>query len=92
MPTTREIAAACGCSQPTVSYALNNHPKIPAETRARVLRVARSLGWRPNAFASAYMAHLRTRREPSFQAALAFLIANRESGRIEDQLMHMRRH
>lgn len=92
MPTTREIAAACGCSQPTVSYALNNHPKIPAETRARVLRVARSLGWRPNAFASAYMAHLRTRRAPAFQAGLAFLIANRESGRIEDQLMHMRRH
>lgn len=92
MPTTREIAAACGCSQPTVSYALNNHPKITAETRARVLRVARSLGWRPNAFASAYMAHLRTRRAPAFQAALAFLIANRESGRIDDQLMHMRRH
>lgn len=92
MPTTREIAAACGCSQPTVSYALNNHPKIPAKTRDRVLRAARSLGWRPNAFASAYMAHLRTRRAPAFQAALAFLVANRESGRIEDQLMHMRRH
>lgn len=92
MPTTREIAAACGCSQPTVSYALNNNPKIPAETRARVMRAARSLGWRPNAFASAYMAHLRTRRAPSFHASLAFLVANRESGRIEDQLMHMRRH
>ena len=92
MPTTREIAAACGCSQPTVSYALNNHPKIPAETRKRVLKVARSLGWRPNAFASAYMAHLRTRRTPSFHASLAFLVANSESGRIKDQLLHMRRH
>lgn len=92
MPTTREIAAACGYSQPTVSYALNGHPKIPATTRERVLAVARELGWRPNAFASAYMAHLRTRRTPVFQATLAFLVANRQSGEIGDQGMHMRRH
>ncbi|RRJ94531.1 LacI family transcriptional regulator [Opitutaceae bacterium TAV4] len=92
MPTTREIAAACGCSQPTVSYALNGHPKIPAATRERVLTAARKLGWRPNAFASAYMAHLRTRRTPVFQATLAFLVANRQSGRIGDQGMHMQRH
>lgn len=92
MPTTREIAAACGCSQPTVSYALNGHPKIPAETRKRIQTVARSLGWRPNAFASAYMAHLRTRRAPAFQATLAFLVANKQSGRISDQLMHIQRH
>ncbi|EIP98161.1 transcriptional regulator [Opitutaceae bacterium TAV1] len=92
MPTTREIAAACGCSQTTVSFALNAHPKIPAATRTRVLAAARKLGWRPNAFASAYMAHLRTQRRPMFQATLAFLVSNRRSGRIRDQGMHMQRH
>jgi len=92
MPTTREIAVACSCSQSTVSLALNGHPKIPPATRARVLAVARELGWRPNAFASAYMAQLRTQRRAVFQATLAFLIANRESGRIEDQPMHIQRH
>lgn len=92
MPTTREIAEACNCSQSTVSFALNGHPKISPSTRKKVLTVARELGWRPNAFASAYMAHLRTQKKSVFQATLAFLISNKNSGRIKDQPMHIQRH
>ncbi len=92
MPTLREIAAACDCSHPTVSYALNGHPKISSATRERIRKVACEMGWRPNAFASAYMAQLRTRRSPAFQAALAFLVANKHSGRINDQPYHIQRH
>jgi len=92
MPTTREIAAATGYSQATVSHALNGHPKIPVATREYIYRVAKEKGWQPNAFVSAYMAHLKTKRAPAFQAALAFLLANKQSGEISDQSMHTQRH
>lgn len=92
MPTTREIAAACKCSQATVSYALNGHPKIPPATREQILTTAQRLGWKPNAFASAYMAHLRTQRAPAYQATLAFLITHPRSKYSAGQLMHIQRH
>jgi DNA-binding LacI/PurR family transcriptional regulator len=49
--TMRDIAAVAGVSQSTVSRVLNNAPTqvpIPAETRERVLRAARDVGYRPN--------------------------------------------
>ncbi len=91
-PTTRQIADACGCNQSTVSLALRDNPRIPAGTRKHILAVAERLGWRPNPFASVYMAHLRTTRPPAHQAGIGFLIANRHSGRITDQLLHVQRH
>lgn len=92
MPTTREIAAACGCGQATVSYALNDNPKIAQATRKRIRAVAESLGWRPNALASAYMAHLRMQKKTQFQATLAFLVAHARDWRTNDKLIHLRRH
>ncbi len=92
MPTTREIAAACGCNQSTVSHALRGNPRIPDSTRKRILAVAEGLGWKPNPFASVYMAHLRSTRSPSHQAGIGFLIANAKSGRIADQPIHLQRH
>lgn len=73
-PTYREIARACGVNSSTVSRALNNHPSIPESTRKRVLAAARKLGWQPNPLASAYMAHLRTTRPPSFKAVLGAIL------------------
>ena len=49
--TMRDIAAVAGVSQSTVSRVLNNAPTqvpIAAETRERVLRAARDVGYRPN--------------------------------------------
>jgi DNA-binding LacI/PurR family transcriptional regulator len=50
----RDIAAASGVSQSTVSRVLNNAPTrvpIAAETRERVIQAARQLGYRPNPLA-----------------------------------------
>ena len=47
--TSFDVARASGVSRATVSYVLNNDPRqtIPAETRERVLKAARKLGYRP---------------------------------------------
>ena len=54
MPTTLgDIARALNVSKMTVSRAINNHPEINAETRARVLAAAQKMNYRPNQFARA---------------------------------------
>jgi len=54
MPTTLEdIARALNVSKMTVSRAINNHPEISRETRARILEAARQMNYRPNQFARA---------------------------------------
>lgn len=55
----RRIAAELGVSASTVSLALRNSPKIPEETRERILREARRLGYRPDAKLKELMSHLR---------------------------------
>jgi LacI family transcriptional regulator len=53
--TLAEIAARVGVSATTVSLVLNDKPnsRVGEETRERVLRAARDLGYRPNATARA---------------------------------------
>ena len=48
-----EVAKQAGVSQPTVSLVLSKNPKarVADETRARVLKVAAELGYRPNRLA-----------------------------------------
>src|ERR671921_640135 len=54
MPVTlADIARELGVSKMTVSRAINNHPLINAETRERVLEVARRLNYQPNQHARA---------------------------------------
>ena len=56
MPVTLEdIARALNVSKMTVSRAINNHPEISSETRARILATARKMNYRPNQFARALM-------------------------------------
>ncbi|THF77078.1 LacI family DNA-binding transcriptional regulator [Cohnella fermenti] len=49
----RDIARAAGVSVSTVSKALNEYPSVNAETREKVLRIARELRYEPNAAARA---------------------------------------
>lgn len=51
--TARDVAQRAGVSQPTVSLVLGGNPRarIAADTRARVLRAAEELGYRPNLLA-----------------------------------------
>jgi LacI family transcriptional regulator len=59
MPTTlADIAAELGVSTMTISRAINNHPAIHPDTRARVLAAAQRMNYRPNHFARA----LQTKR------------------------------
>jgi len=54
MPTTlADIARELGVSKMTVSRAINNHPAVKAETRRRVLAVARRMKYQPNQHARA---------------------------------------
>lgn len=93
IPTTRDISQASGYSQSAVSHALRGTHNVSAGTRQKILTVARKMGWRPNPFASAYMAHLRSQRRPRMQqAALAFLISNPLEGRLTGQLPHIQQH
>jgi DNA-binding LacI/PurR family transcriptional regulator len=54
--THAQIARLAGLSRSTVSRALQNHPAIPQETRARIQQLAEKLGYRPNPLVSALMA------------------------------------
>jgi LacI family transcriptional regulator len=50
MTTIRQVAKACGVSPMTVSFVLNNRPgQVSQETRERVLRMVRDMGYRPSA-------------------------------------------
>jgi LacI family transcriptional regulator len=53
MVSLKTIAKACGVSTATVSKALNDHNDISDETKKRVKKAARELGYFPNAAARA---------------------------------------
>ncbi len=58
--TMRDVARECGFSPTTVSIALNDAPLaryLPAETKARIRKAARKLGYRPNPFARSLVSH-----------------------------------
>jgi DNA-binding LacI/PurR family transcriptional regulator len=65
-PTSFDIAAIAGVSQPTVSRALSGNPSVSAETRARVLAAARDLHYTVDKNASGL------RRQHSRTIALLF--------------------
>ena len=51
MVSLKDIASQCNVSVATVSKALNDHSDIGAETKARIRRTAREMGYVPNAAA-----------------------------------------
>ncbi|MEO7276472.1 MAG: LacI family DNA-binding transcriptional regulator [Sphingomicrobium sp.] len=65
-PTSFDIAALAGVSQPTVSRALSGNPSVSAETRARVLAAAEELHYKVDKNASGL------RRQLSRTLALLF--------------------
>ncbi len=69
----KDVAAASGVCQATVSLALRGHPSIPAKTREHILREATRLGYRPNPLISALMASLKTAHPTRTNVTLAYL-------------------
>jgi DNA-binding LacI/PurR family transcriptional regulator len=71
--TQKDVARQAGVTQATVSLALAGHPRIPEETRTRVLEVAAELGYRVDPYLSGLSAHRRKLRPAHFQATLAWV-------------------
>src|SRR6476661_5276370 len=72
-PSLRHVARLAGVSAMTVSRALGNRPRVSAETRAAVRRIAAEIGYRPDPDVAKLMHHLRTRRKLVFQGSVCAL-------------------
>lgn len=55
----RDIAKVSGYSLTSVSFALRGDPRLPEATRAKIVAVAKSLGYRPNARVAELMESVR---------------------------------
>jgi LacI family transcriptional regulator len=76
-PTLRDIALKAGCHYSTVSLALRNHPRIPAETKDRIRAIARELGYRTDAMLAALCAYREMKRPPTEKGVIAWLTNHR---------------
>jgi LacI family transcriptional regulator len=55
----RDIAKVAGVSTSTVGYVLQNHPRVAGETRERVLKIAKDLGYTPDSRIASWMTKVR---------------------------------
>jgi LacI family transcriptional regulator len=69
----RYIAKLAGVSPSAVSLALRDSPRISAETKAKVMSLARELDYEPDARIVHLMRHLRTPREVRQQACFGVI-------------------
>jgi len=53
------IAAAAGVTRAAVSYALRNKPGVSKVTRARILKIAKQMGYSPDARIASWMLRVR---------------------------------
>lgn len=71
--TLRDIAAKAGISHAAVSLALKNSPEVSQETRRRVQKLARQMGYKADPMLSALSSYRMKVRPASFHATLAFI-------------------
>lgn len=67
------VAGACGVSAMTVSRVFRNSPNVSPETRARVLAMAETLGYRPDPQVARLMELVRGHRAKKVRATLALI-------------------
>lgn len=72
-PSQRDIARVAKVTQATVSLALSNHPRVSAEVRERIHKIASKLGYRPDPYLAGLSAYRKQRRRASYQATLGWL-------------------
>ena len=84
--TQRELAQAAGVDVSTVSLALNNHPRIPAPTRERILKLAVRLGYKPDPALASLAAHRWQGRRDYQGLTLALAVDARDREEMEWRL------
>lgn len=73
-PTTISmIAEKAGVSKSTATLALKNSPKVIEEKRLKIQKIARELGYKPNPFVSAQMAHIRQKKKQKMVTTIGFV-------------------
>ena len=83
-PTMKTIAELAGVSVMTVSRALRNQSVLPKETRARIQKIAREIGYRPNPMISTLMAQLYGSRTDMQSPVICYVTAYPESDHWRD--------
>src|ERR1043166_871971 len=73
LPTLKSVAERAGVTAATVSMALRNHPALRPETRERVQRIAREMGYRPNPMVATLMTQVRRRKRIEQRTTLAWI-------------------
>lgn len=74
MANQRQIAAAAGVSQTTVSRVLEGSRLISSDIRKRVLRVAKQMGYQPNMYANRLVSHIRSGKKLADKDVIAVLV------------------
>lgn len=69
----RDIAETAGVHYSTVSLSLKNHPRIPKETRERVQRVAKEMGYSPEPILTRLAAYRQATKPVSFHSTLGII-------------------
>jgi DNA-binding LacI/PurR family transcriptional regulator len=72
-PTLLQIARSAGVSLTAVSMAMRNHPRIGADTKARIHEVAKRLGYHPDPQLSRLMLHLRSAKTAGYEETIAYV-------------------
>ena len=86
----RHLAKLAGVSPSAVSLALRNNPRISAATRQRILRLAREVGYAPDARIIELMRHLRQPRETRQHACFG-VISFYDTPRPWERSLHLTR-
>lgn len=77
MPNQRDIAAALGINQSTVSLALRGSKRVAPEVRDEIHKIAEQMGYAPNPAVNAVMSRIRAGKKMSDKGVLALLIEAR---------------
>ncbi len=79
----KDVAAAAGVHQTSVSLALRNHPSLPGRTRERIQRIAREMGYRPDRIVSGLAADRREQSTPGNEPTIAYIMDLRGPAELE---------
>ncbi len=84
-----DIATELGLSVSTVSLAIRQNPRIPEETRNRVVATAQRLGYKINPVVAELMSELRRHRGTEYQRTFALLNALPSSSTLNNHPVYM---